>query len=284
MRLSSFVCLLLSLLMLNTSCSYGEDLEQEVLKEETAKTEGLRNSVNTIDNTGNAAGTESQIVAQAESDGQLRFPNISSLTAEIKTDENGQKIIQAILSLKNGSVEDFDISYKWFHQNEEIFGEIDNFIVWSDEYKKGDVINVNVIPEGVPDDSPVVLSADVVVPNSSPVITSEPPLEIKGEEKLFEYKVEAEDPDGDNIEIDLKNSPAGMSIEPATGLIKWDFSKETPGTEYNIEIIATDTDGGSYTQQITLTIPQEAGEQQENAEQEYFEEDNTPEEQEEELQ
>ncbi|NIT12870.1 MAG: hypothetical protein GTN99_01070, partial [Candidatus Dadabacteria bacterium] len=60
---------------------------------------------------------------------------------------------------------------------------------------------------------------------------------------------------GDEVEIVLKKSPKGMTIEPATGLIKWDFTEEKAGSEYKIEILATDTDGESYTQQITLTIP-----------------------------
>lgn len=46
-----------------------------------------------------------------------------------------------------------------------------------------------------------------------------------------------------------------MKIEPATGLIEWDYTEVKPGSEFNIEILATDTDGGSYTQTITLTIP-----------------------------
>jgi len=94
------------------------------------------------------------------------------------------------------------------------------------------------------------------VPNSPPVITSEPPLEIRGDEKLFEYKVEADDPDGDEVEFVLRKSPKGMTIEPATGLIKWDFTEEKPGSEYKIDIVAIDSEDAKYTQEVTLTIPE----------------------------
>ena len=127
----------------------------------------------------------------------------------------------------------------------------------ADEYKKGDIITVNFIPANVDPESSLITNAELVIPNKPPVITSEPPTEITGEKKLFEYEVQTEDPDGDEVEIKLKKSPKGMKIEPATGLIEWDFTEVKPGSEFTIEIIATDTDGASYTQTVTLSIPQD---------------------------
>ncbi len=258
MKAFSLTAILFGCLLLTTSCSYGEDLEKDALIKKENKASQVQNDSSNNDkpSADDYEDTDTELYAQVESEGDIIFPKTKSVSIESTNNEDGQRILKVALSLENGAVEDFDFTYKWFYNDEEISGETDNFVPWNNDYKKGDKIRVQIIPPNVDEESFLVTDAELIVPNSPPVITSEPPTEIKGEDKLFEYKVETDDPDGDEVEIALKKSPAGMTIEPATGLIKWNFTAETPGSEYKIEIVATDSEGGNYTQEVTLTIPQ----------------------------
>lgn len=257
MKAFSLTALLFNCLLLMTSCSFGEDLEKDALTNEKGSTSQVQKDSSNRDKPlrDNSEANDSELYAQAESEQGINFPITKSVSIESNNNEDGQRILKVVLILENGPVEDFDLAYKWFYNGEEIIGEVDNFIARKDDYKKGDRIKVQIIPSTVDEESSSVTDAELIIPNSPPVITSEPPTEIKGEDKLFEYTIETEDPDGDKVEITLKKSPAGMTIEPAAGLIKWDFTNEKPGSEYKIEIVATDTEGESYTQEITLTIP-----------------------------
>jgi RHS repeat-associated protein len=60
-------------------------------------------------------------------------------------------------------------------------------------------------------------------PNQPPTITSVPEQQTTVGQ-LYQYQVTASDPDGDPLHYALGASPAGMTIDPATGLVQW-----TPG-------------------------------------------------------
>lgn len=261
MKSISFTVLIYCCLLLTSSCSFGEDLERDTITKKNTSATKAQSSPTDIDKPSGRsnAGNEARQYAQAGSEQGIKFPKISSVSVESENTEEGQKILKVVINLLNGSPEEFDFTYKWFYKDQEIFGEVDDIIAWNDEYKKGEKIRVQVIPPNVDEETFLLSGGEFIVPNSPPVISSEPPTEIRGEDKLFEYKVETQDPDGDNVELVLKKSPKGMTIEPATGLIKWDFTDEKAGSEYKIEIIATDTDGESYIQEITLTIPSGQG-------------------------
>jgi hypothetical protein len=72
----------------------------------------------------------------------------------------------------------------------------------------------------------------------------------------FIYTVKAEDRDGDPVELTLKNTPEGMTLEPATGVIVWEFGENDVG-EYRPEIVASDPEGAEDVQILTLTVPSE---------------------------
>ncbi|HSG32841.1 MAG TPA: Ig domain-containing protein [Thermodesulfobacteriota bacterium] len=257
MKTFSLAALFCSCLLFTTSCSYGEDLEKDVLPKKKDNISSASKSSTTGDGAlvDDDIEIDEQLLAQNVTEVDLSFPETKSITIETITSEDGIKTLEVAVVLKKGDVSNFEITYRWLHNNEEIEGELENSIPWLDEYKKGDIITVNVIPANTDLEVSFVTEAEFVIPNQPPVITSEPPAEIIGEKKFFEYQVETEDPDGDEVEISLKKAPKGMKIEPATGLIEWDYTEVKPGSEFNIEILATDTDGGSYTQTITLTIP-----------------------------
>ena len=79
---------------------------------------------------------------------------------------------------------------------------------------------------------------------TSPVITAAPLSN-------YQYQVAARDIDGDTIVYALPQSPAGMTIDSATGLVR---STSLPTGSYPISITASDSRGGIATQQFTLFV------------------------------
>jgi RHS repeat-associated protein len=88
-------------------------------------------------------------------------------------------------------------------------------------------------------------------PNPPPVITSTPPLQAAAG-ALYQYAVQAQDPDGDAIHFALRHAPAGMTIS-ASGLVQWTPTLAELGTN-SVGISAIDPAGGAANQDFTITV------------------------------
>ena len=141
--------------------------------------------------------------------------------------------------------------YDWKQNGSDLTGAGEEKLEWREGFKKGDTITVAVTPYS--DLGQGVMSAEgsFKIPNSPPVITSEPGTSF--EEGRFSYIIEAEDPDGDSIDFSLKNAPRGMTIEPAAGLIIWEYGEKDAG-DYKVTVIVTDSEGAESRQELTLSI------------------------------
>ncbi|MBD3316819.1 MAG: PKD domain-containing protein, partial [Chitinivibrionales bacterium] len=92
--------------------------------------------------------------------------------------------------------------------------------------------------------------------NDSPTFTSTPNIDAYNGAS-YSYRMTAEDPDvGDNLSFSLVQSPSGMQIDPATGLITWTASGDV-GTEYAIEARVTDDGGLTDEQSWIITIQED---------------------------
>ena len=119
--------------------------------------------------------------------------------------------------------------------------------------RKHDVINVVVIPTDGEATGDPKLSEPVALENSAPRIISTPTTTV--ENGVYVYQVKAKDPDGDVLNYALVESPAGMTIDRKTGLIRWEPPKSTPaGQEIPIKILVDDGDGGKATQEYTMAL------------------------------
>ncbi len=141
--------------------------------------------------------------------------------------------------------------YEWKINGEEIMGESGEELKWREGFRKGDTVTVSVIPYS--DLGQGVMSAEgsFKIPNSPPGITSEPKAAF--EDGKFSYTVEAVDPDGDPLDFTIRNAPQGMTIEPATGHISWEYGAQDSG-EYTVIIIVSDSEGAEAVQELTLKI------------------------------
>ena len=91
-----------------------------------------------------------------------------------------------------------------------------------------------------------------VITNRAPEFTSTPPTAATVGQ-TFGYFAEAPDPDGDAVTFQLTQSPDGMSINPATGLVTWTPAPDQLGSS-PVTIQASDELGAANTQSFTVNV------------------------------
>ncbi|MEM9410078.1 MAG: putative Ig domain-containing protein, partial [Planctomycetota bacterium] len=87
--------------------------------------------------------------------------------------------------------------------------------------------------------------------NEPPYFTSVPVLEAYFDEQ-YEYDVEADDINGDELTFSLLSAPAGMEIDTTTGQITWTPTSDDFGT-HNVTVLVSDGRGGEAQQIFTIT-------------------------------
>jgi RHS repeat-associated protein len=88
--------------------------------------------------------------------------------------------------------------------------------------------------------------------NLPPAIITSPPTQGAAGQDYF-YELRALDPDGDTLTYALTTSPAGMAINPTTGLIAWTPTEGQTGPT-KVAVLVTDGQGGSAAQTFTLVV------------------------------
>jgi hypothetical protein len=178
-------------------------------------------------------------------------PVVKSIRIESIPGNDTINAFRAIVEAKDPDNDVISVGYQWKLDGEDIPGATDETLEWRQDFKKGSIISVGVIPFDGKDEGVWKAEGNFTIPNSPPIITSEPVPRV--EDGKLTYALKAKDPDGDPIEYTLKNAPRGMTIEPATGLITWEFDEADIG-EHVVEIIVTDSEGAKASQRLTLNI------------------------------
>ncbi|MBE9061400.1 putative Ig domain-containing protein [cf. Phormidesmis sp. LEGE 11477] len=88
--------------------------------------------------------------------------------------------------------------------------------------------------------------------NEAPIITS-PPALTAIINLPYEYRVRAQDADGEVVGYRLQNAPEGMTIDEATGVVRWMPAVEQLGSAV-VEVIAIDNRGAETQQQFTVGV------------------------------
>ncbi|QSV44630.1 MBG domain-containing protein [Geobacter benzoatilyticus] len=70
---------------------------------------------------------------------------------------------------------------------------------------------------------------------------------------LYNYDVEATDPNGDTVYYRLASAQSGMTIDAVTGLISWTPSSSQIGSKY-VKVEAVDNKGGKTSQSFYITV------------------------------
>lgn len=148
--------------------------------------------------------------------------------------------IKAEVTSASGEMNAVVYSYQW-KVNGRIIKEAQGNTLPSGLFKKGDVVNVSVVPHADEEAGHARESGYLYI-QSAP-----PSLELKETKQKADESIELQlvgsDPDGDKITFALEEPLLeGMSIEKETGRIVWKPQKREKGA-YTFKASATDTDG-----------------------------------------
>ena len=232
------------------ACSKSQDSGREIKTSESSSSQVATNKGEF--KTGEKLERRESKTSASTGVGENHPPQVTSIKIAYVSDNNPRNGLRALAQAKDTNGDEVSFRYQWKRNGEKIVGAIGEVLEWQEEFKKGDKIEVEVTPFDGKSEGVWKAEGEFIIPNFPPKIISEPEAKIEGGK--FRYTVKAEDPDGDPVEFALKDAPKGMSIDPKTGLITWDFDEKDAG-EYKIEIIASDTEGAKSVQVLTLTIP-----------------------------
>ncbi|MBM2838141.1 MAG: hypothetical protein HW415_766, partial [Deltaproteobacteria bacterium] len=130
--------------------------------------------------------------------------------------------------------------YEWKRNDDLLTGEMLDEI-GTIGFNRGDFITVTVTPYDGKEKGKPRRSLPLIVANRPPEITSSAPSELSN--GIYIYEVKAADPDGDKLTFSIEGAPSRMTIDSATGTIRWDGLQ--PGT-YNIKIEVSDGDAKAF--------------------------------------
>jgi hypothetical protein len=138
------------------------------------------------------------------------------------------------------------IAYQWTKDGEPI-GNGKSIAV---PLKRGDNVEVRITPfDGSEYGHPAILTREIT--NMPPVIGWDKRFNFDG--KVCSYQVKASDPDGDTLSYTLKSGPQGMTIDPSTGLVKWDVPENFEG-KASFTVSVSDGHGGEASQKLAVEI------------------------------
>lgn len=181
---------------------------------------------------------------------------ISNLIPQIQaarfTPQNPRKDDELTVDVRTSDGDDDAVSllYEWF-VNGEASGETSDSIMLNElSVKRGDKISVKITPtDGEDEGAPITIYTYIV--NSPPKIL--PDIKAGFDGSLYTSRVIANDPDEDTLSFALKDAPAGMTINPQTGVITWEVKPEDKG-EHNITVSVSDGNGGETIVPFTARI------------------------------
>ncbi len=171
---------------------------------------------------------------------KVRFlPEVSKLGDNLSVEASGKDLDR----------DEVTILYEWT-KNGEPAGNSNRLEV---PLKRGDNVNVKITPfDGEAYGHSVILHREIV--NLPPIIIEDMKFSFDG--TIYTFQVKATDPDGDSLIYSIKTPPAGMTIDPSTGLVKWDVPPEFKGRA-SVSISVTDGHGGEAIQSLTIEIGHE---------------------------
>ena len=108
--------------------------------------------------------------------------------------------------------------------------------------------------DGIPGHSAVLSNMFYVMVNALPGFTSAPPAQVRvGEKFLYQATVSDPFPADDTHTFSLLEAPAGMTIDPMTGLVEW-IPKESDAGAHSVRLRASDAHGGAGEQAFSLQV------------------------------
>jgi hypothetical protein len=124
-------------------------------------------------------------------------------------------------------------------------------VLRGDRFKRGDTVSLSVTASDSEGTGVPLMTRPIVIQNAPPRFVSTPPSAFQSD--VYRYEAEAEDPDNDLLTYSLLAAPPGMSINPQSGTIALEITRERAGT-HQIEIAVQDPFGAKTTQSYSLLL------------------------------
>jgi hypothetical protein len=177
-------------------------------------------------------------------------PRVLSVSFKPEQPRSGQPIEAAVQGLDYDE-DSLEYAFRWYKNEQEIEGETSS-VLEPEHFKKGDRIQVEVKAFDGENEGDSFSASPLIVLNTPPIITSKPPFSM-GDNGEYQYTIQAEDPDGDNVFFEMVKGPEGMAMDSQRGSLSWKPSPNEIGT-HSIEIAAVDPDGAKGIQKYDLEI------------------------------
>jgi hypothetical protein len=174
-------------------------------------------------------------------------PILSSLSVDFDHEAQGRQLL-ARVEVLDPDHDEVTLRYRWL-KNETLIKEGNDKTLSVVGLTPRDVIDVEVAASD--GNGTGTASGRFTMSNSAPTILSAPSVSAMG--GVYEYQVQATDPDGDPITYKLEQSPPGMSIGEQTGRIHWNVTPDIKGT-HRIKVVAQDNRGGFAAQDFELSL------------------------------
>ncbi len=96
--------------------------------------------------------------------------------------------------------------------------------------------------------------------NTAPVIISSPETKVTLSDEVYRYQLQSLDPDGDDLQYRLVESPLGTLIDFETGELLWFLNESVSvGETYNFTVEVRDGRGGIDTQTFQVEVVSDLG-------------------------
>jgi Putative Ig domain len=176
---------------------------------------------------------------------------ISRVSLELESRPASTARLKAKIDAVDRHDQDIRYTYRWWRNDTLIKEGHEDFLDTAGLARK-DAILVEVIPDDPDLKGTSYKSPPAVIGNAPPKILSSPSTPDR--QGHYQYRVQADDPDGDSLLYALETAPPGMIINSASGQITWTISPELVGT-HRVKISVDDGQGGLAWQEFEISIP-----------------------------
>jgi hypothetical protein len=183
-----------------------------------------------------------------------RTPSVTVMNAKpivhkvVLEHDSSHRRVLAKVEASDDDQDDIHFVFRWL-RNDKIVSEGPASVFDAAALAEKDVVTVEVTPHDGDGAGESVRATPMMAGNNAPNIVSQPAIVANA--ALYEYAVEAKDPDGDPIFYELEEGPSGMVIDRTTGHLVW---KMLPGT-HRVKVVAADGRGAKGWQEFDLAIP-----------------------------
>jgi hypothetical protein len=218
----------------------------ESLRAGSAK-RGDRIAVSVVASDGSSASAPRNASAQI-STGTLQ---VTRIDFEPKTPVAGD-VLTVIPDAVSPGDDPVEFEYHWLVNDQFVAERSSRFATADYGVKRGDRIAVDVVASDGDTSSDTLRSNVLVLANAAPKIKGIPTPEIDA--GAYRYQFEAEDADGDrSLRFSLGKAPAGMTIDPMSGVMTWKPGSEQAGDQL-IEVNVRDGEGAESGIRFTVAV------------------------------